>query len=620
MVVGEGEQAWLVNAAYEDGTVTLTLVRSKDHRPVNWTDSKFHPYYLTENEDAPKESRVSKFDLFLERERTLSKIRHSASSLKKPKGWEADISPTLSYTYDNRLRFGLLHEYHDGRWIPRTQLTEPDEAHFKELLEKIGNIDSLKQSILSDSYAVCMQPVPKLLPKTVGLPEAEWSEEEYHRAILLSRLTNLPLRVTYQKYAVSEWIRGMLHNYYRSHGILIPTNEELRLGSEKKYVTGALTITPASGTYFDMIVLDFESLYPGVTDRYNLSYETIRCPHQECKDNLVPGLDYHVCRKTRGIYSAILGALRELRIHHFKPLTRKLPGESAEGRIARGASQALKLLLNASYGVTVRIRGLASPLLGEAITAYGRYVLQSTFDMAKAEDLKPKYGDTDSIFLDKPDEDAVGKFIGEVKEKFRLELAYDRKYSVCVLSNAMKAYFGILPDGEAEIKGLTVAKSNSPRFFLNTFQECLKVLAEGRTSREDFERAKNRVPSIVSKALQDLAKGVVPLEDLEYKVELRDDPRLKMAARSIPQAYQAAILLMEKGDKVRRGMEIGFVKVHPYKHQGHNFSVKPFSQANITELNVEDYVRNMMSSLQQTFDPMGVKLEARREVGLSEFN
>src|SRR5207249_4480907 len=84
-------------------------------------------------------------------------------------------------------------------------------------------------------------------------------------------------------------------------------------------LTGSLPITPESGTYFNMVVLDFESLYPGIIDQYNLSYETVKCPHTECQGNIVPGLDYHICTRRRGIYSAIIGSLRDLRIRHFKP-------------------------------------------------------------------------------------------------------------------------------------------------------------------------------------------------------------------------------------------------------------------------------------------------------------
>ena len=217
----------------------------------------------------------------------------------------------------------------------------------------------------------------------------------------------------------------MLYTYYRAHNILIPTPEELKLGDTRKYVTGALTIAPESGTYFNMYVLDFESLYPGCIDTFNLSYETVRCLHSECQRNLVPGLDYNICTRRRGIYSALTGALRDLRLRVFKPLTKANPSSTDKNMAA--ASRILKLFLVSCFGVTVRIKGLASPLLGEAITAYGRYVLQSTWDMAKAADLKPKYGDTDSVFLDNPMEQDVRQFIQAVKNRFDLQLAFDRR-------------------------------------------------------------------------------------------------------------------------------------------------------------------------------------------------
>ena len=613
------EKAWLANAVYETGRITLTLVRNDNLQPFTWSDPKYRPYYLTE--DKQHEKTIKKLDLFTEQERSLAKIEYSARPRKDTEGWEVDIAPTLSYVYDKGLRFGILHEFRDDHWNPQAPLTADQDMALKNLLRRVSRIDPLKESILREAYAYSTQPVPNAGPKALGLPEEDWSQEEYHRAVLLSRLTNLPLRITYRKNAAAEWLRGMLHSYYRAHNILIPNSDELRLGSDKQAVTGALTITPASGTYFNMVVLDFESLYPGVIDIHNLSYETVRCPHPECRDNLVPGLDYHICRKRRGIYSAILGALRELRLHHFKPISKTLPSDTPEGRIARGASLALKLLLNASYGVTIRIHGLASPLLGEAITAYGRHVLQTTYDMAKERGLNPKYGDTDSVFLDNPSEEQVQQFVTVIKTRFNLELAYDRKYDVCVLSNAMKAYFGVLPNGEPEIKGLTIAKSNSPRFFLATFQECLKALSKGRKSPQEFEHAKDQVQFVVSEALKKLRKGQVPLDDLEYKVEIRDDPAMKSRAKTIPQPYQAAILLLEKGVRVTPGEEVGFVKVRPFKHGARYFTVKPFSQATANELNVDDYIRNLTSSLQQTFEPMGITLKTEQATtGLDQFS
>ncbi len=530
-----------------------------------------------------------------------------------------DLDPPLSYAYDKGLRFGLTHQFQDNTWTPQAPLTSSQESRFDALFRDVNNKDSLKHSILRDAHAYSIQPIPRIPAKTLGLAVDNFSEEEYYKAWILSRLANLPLSRTYRNRTVSDWIRSILHTYYRRHNILIPNSDELRLGSTKKAVTGALTITPESGTYFNMVVLDFESLYPGIIDHYNLSYETVQCPHAECQGNLVPGLDYHTCTKRRGIYSAMIGALRDLRIRHFKPLTKTLPQDSQDHKIAKAATQILKLLLVSSYGVTIRIHGLASPLVGEAITAYGRHVLQSTFDMAKEKGLQPKYGDTDSVFLDNPTEQDVQHFIQQVRERFGLELAHDRQYAVCVLSTAMKAYFGILPDGRPEIKGLTVAKSNSPRFFLKTFQDCLTALSQGRGSPQAFELAKQRVRTVVREALDKLRHGQIPVEDLEYRVEIREDPVAESKAKILPQPYQAAQLLREKGTRTSRGDTIGFVKVHPFNHRGRTFTVKPLSQTRLTEVNVDDYVRNLTSSLSQTLEPMGIKLGTGADTRLSEF-
>jgi DNA polymerase I len=590
--------------------VTLNLIDDESLEPFSWTDSNFIPYYLSA-EDASGE-KVTKLDLFTQNKRVCYKVS-IAGTKKNLVGWESEIDPALSYTYDRGLRFGVLHRFENGAWLPQASLDSEQSSSFDDLFGEIEERDPLKYALVKQAYSWTDLPVPRISRKKLGLPDDDGSDEDYYNAILLSRLANLPITRTYRNHTVSTWIRSMLNTYYRAHNILIPNSDELKLGDTRRSATGALTIAPESGTYFNMHVLDFESLYPGCIDVFNLSYETIRCPHPECRQNLVPGLDYHVCKKRRGVYSALTGALRDLRLKVFKPRAKDTLDKNA---IA--ASQILKLFLVSCYGVTIRIHGLASPLLAEAITAYGRHVLQTTWDMAKEMGLGPRYGDTDSVFLDNPRKEEVGRYIESVKERFSLELAYDRVYSVCVLSAAKKAYFGILPNGEPEIKGLSIAKSNSPRFFQQTFQKCLAKLAEGRRSRHDFELAKQQVPAVVEEAIRELRYGKIRLSDLEYQVELRDDPQEKLKSGRLPQPYQAAWLMLKEGKKIRAGEALTFVKVHPFGFQGRRLTVKPSSQANIREINVDDYVRNLYSSLSQTFQPMAINLQ-KTVTGLSEF-
>ena len=176
------------------------------------------------------------------------------------KGWEVDLNPALSYAYDKRLRFGQTHQFQDDTWIPHAPLSPSQETSFNTLFPNTNNKDPLKHSILKDAYAYSIQPIPRIPAKTLGLAEASFSDEEYYKAWTLSRLANLPLTRTYRSHTVSEWIRSILHTYYRSHNLLIPNSDELRLGSTKKAVTGALTLTPESGTYFNMVVLELVGL------------------------------------------------------------------------------------------------------------------------------------------------------------------------------------------------------------------------------------------------------------------------------------------------------------------------------------------------------------------------
>jgi len=612
-LVSDGALAWLVDTSYDAGQVSLHFVRASDLETIQWTDN-FQPYYLIQGEHSGE--TVQKVNLFTQETVSLQKVKYVKKPPKDIHAWETEIDPALSYVYDNGLRFGLLHTFKDDHWLPQASLDAEQSSRFDRLFDDLREKNPLKYDLVKEAYTHTTQPVPRISGTTLGITDDGGTEEDYFNAFLLSRLANLPIPRTYRNHTVSDWIRSMLYTHYRAHNILIPTSEELKLGDKRKFVTGALTIAPESGEYFNMVVLDYESLYPGCIDVFNLSYETVRCSHPECQKNIVPGLDFCICSRRRGIYSALIGALRDLRLRVFKPLLKsELP--EPEKTLSAG-SRTLKLFLVSCFGVTVRIHGLASPLLAEAITAYGRHVLQSTWDMAKERELKPKYGDTDSVFLDNPPRDDLERFVESVRNRFGLQLAYDRAYAVCVLSSAKKAYFGILPNGEPEIKGLAIAKSNSPRFFQETFQKCLAKLSEGRQSADDFQRAKQHVPEVVKDAIRALREGRVPLSDLEYRVELRDDPREKSKAKTLPQAYQAATLLLKEGKEITQGEVVGFVKVQRFRFQGRQFTVKPTTQANTREISVSDYIRNLSSSLAQTFEPMNIKIELP-EADLSEF-
>ena len=596
-------------------------------------DDKFKPYFLaghplTEEEKglikyfSGEAETLEKTDLFTSETRFLEKISwpnpkialKAARRFRKP--LESEVDFLKSYIYDKGLIFGALHFESSLQPILdiSTEAKEKLEGNFKEVKEK----DALKYAQISYWLNLLLQPVPKLSPEFLGVKEVD--QEKVYAAWMLSRIANIPLIEAFNNRRVSEWIKSMIYTHLRKNKILIPTPEELKRGKPTHSVIGALTVAPTPGIYFNTVVCDFESLYPSCIDSFNLSYETVDCSHPECRSNKIPDVEYHVCTKRRGFYSILVGALKELRIKLFKPNSKDNSLAEEERKSASIAAKLLKLITVSSYGVTVRIHGVACPPLADAITGYSRYVLKETWKMAEGRGLRPLYGDTDSIFLDNASNEQVDWLIKTVKEKFRLDLALEKRYNLCVLPKAKKAYFGILPDGTPDIKGVTAIKSNSSGYINKVFQQCVMTLSTVR-NQEEYAQAKKAIKEIVKKAIDDLKSRQVKLEDLTYSVRLYFDPNEKIAdMKTAAQQYQCALQLIDAGEKLKRGDTVSFIKVKPFMYNGKTFTVKPAEFVkSLAEINVEDYVRNLLTALNQTFEPMGIKLETKKETEISRW-
>jgi DNA polymerase I len=271
--------------------------------------------------------------------------------------------------------------------------------------------------------------------------------------------------------------------------------------------------------------------------------------------------------------------------------------------------------------VTVRIHGLACPPLAEATTGYGRYALKESWRLAEEKGMRPLYGDTDSLFLDNPSEEQVDWLIGTVRVRFKLDLAVDKRYSLCVLPKAKKAYFGILQDGTPDIKGVTAIKSNSPEYINKVFKQCVGQLSKVR-NKEEYERTKTTIKEVVQKVIADLKNGKIEARDLTYSVRLFFDPNEKITdMKTSAQPYQCARQLIDAGKELKRGDTVSFIKVRPFNYRGKTFTVKPAElTTSLTEINVDDYTRNLLTALNQTFEPMGIELELQKKTDISRWS
>ncbi len=631
------DNLYLLAAETEGRVVVLKFYDSQRHKIVEARDLEYKPYFflprvLSESDKVNVKNLYGeaefeeKYDLFTNRLIKMTKVGvYTLDSFRKAgnifrKSWETEVEYTQSYVYDHDLVFGAPYKKEGKDFIMVTDLSRDLESEFEDCFQKIKDSDPQKYAQTKYWFNLLHQPVPQVEPEFLGLKQA--SSKLLYSAFMLSRIANIPVTNAYQSPRVSDWLKSMIYSHLRKSNFLIPTSEELRRGLETHTVPGALTLAPKAGVYFNTVVCDFESLYPSCIDSYNLSYETVNCRHKDCKRNRINECKEHwICAKRRGFYSILVGALKDLRIIWFKPRSRDPAVLKRERKNAEVLAALLKLISVSSYGVTVRIHGLACPPLAECITGYGRWALQNTWRVAEAKGLHPIYGDTDSIFLDSPQPGDVEWLIKTVKEKLRLDLAIEKRYSLCALPMAKKAYFGILPDGRPDIKGLTAMKSSTPDFIQQVFQDCLKELSNVGTY-EEYESAKRRIVGVVQRAIKRLRSCNVRLEKLAYSVKLSFDPAERLAAGSkvTPQPYQCAIQLLEAGRKVDKGDTVQFIKVMPFNYKGKTFTVKPVNYVkDVNEIHVQDYVRNMTTALEQTFAPMGLVLEQESETKISDW-
>src|SRR5919108_1087619 len=334
------------------------------------------------------------------------------------------------------------------------------------------------------------------------------------------------------RFGVNQWIRGILYFEHRQRNELIPNRKEREAKGtasttavikEKKY-RGGEVVEPMAGIHFSVVVLDFASLYPSIIKVHNLSYETINCPHEECSKNKVEGTTHWVCRRRKGLTSLLIGSLRDLRVNYYKYLSKDKTLSPQERQLYNVVSQAIKVILNASYGVMgASIFPLYCLPVADAIAALGRATINRTINKCKEIGIQVVYGDTDSIFLSNPDQKHVEQLMQWASETLGVDLEIDKQYRYVVFSDLKKNYLGVLSDGTVDVKGLTGKKSHTPPFIRKAFYDILDILGDVN-STNDFEFAKEQIKKIIQENARNLEQGKIPLSDLSFNVMVNKSP------------------------------------------------------------------------------------------------
>jgi DNA polymerase I len=439
--------------------------------------------------------------------------------------------------------------------------------------------------------------------------------------VVISRIARMPID-DIARMGVSQWIRSLLYYEHRQRNALIPRREELDARSQgvvneaiikdKKY-RGGLVVDPVEGIHFNVTVMDFASLYPSIIKVRNISYETVRCLHEECKTNKIPDTNHWVCTKYNGLTSMLIGSLRDLRVNYYKSLAKKAKTQEQK-ELYTVVSQALKVILNASYGVMgAEIFPLYFLPAAEATTAVGRYIIMDTIKKCQSVGIEVLYGDTDSLFVKNPTQDQMHTVIEQTKKDQGVDLEIDKEYRYVVLSGRKKNYLGVTKDGKVDVKGLTGKKSHTPPFIKTLFYEILEILSKVQTVK-GFEDAKKQIGEKIAACAIKVKEKKIPISELAFNVMISKAP--SEYDKTVPQHIRAAKLL-EQHREIKRGDIISYVKIL------NKPGVKPVEMARPDEIDSAKYMEFMESTLDQITSSMDLDFDSiigkPKQTGLDQF-
>ncbi len=425
----------------------------------------------------------------------------------------------------------------------------------------------------------------------------------------LSRISYLPME-DMTRQGVSGWIRSMMFKEHRDRGYLIPRPDDIKnskggtsttaIIKGKKY-KGGMVVDPVPGVHFNVAVLDFASLYPSIMKTWNLGYETILCNHPECRNNKVPDTDHWVCKQRKAMESQLIGSLRDLRIKWYKPRSKDKTLSTNQLSWYQVVQSALKVVLNASYGVFGADRfSLYCPPLAESVAAVGRYSITNTIGEAKRLGIEVFYGDTDSIFLGTPSHIKLEELIQWSKEKLGMELEVDKTYRYVALSNRKKNYLGVQEDSRVDIKGLTGKKRHIPEFLKMTFASLVAILGQVK-SPPDFDQARTKIRDLVRESYGKLRARKYSLDELAFNMMIGKS--VGGYTKNTPQHVKAAQQLTRTGADIKAGDLVSFVKVST------GTGVKPVKLANLQEIDVTKYTEYIRSTFEQVLDALDLDYE-----------
>jgi DNA polymerase elongation subunit (family B) len=318
----------------------------------------------------------------------------------------------------------------------------------------------------------------------------------------------------------SDWEAGKTidsRQCYEAHrqNILVPEMKggyvsSMNAWDMMKRDRGGMLFTPQVGLHENVGCIDFESMFPSIISRRNVSYETVT---EDGVDTSRPGF--------MGLFT---GPTLERRFR-FKHMRKQLEPNSREWRWCEQRQASLKLMLVVIYGYSgCYANRFANVQVFQEINRQARRALVKALNITLSRGFEVVYGNTDALYAKKPDatEADYDHLAAEIAEETGLPIKLDKHFRFLTLlgkntdplQGASNRYYGKLTDGSLFYRGIELRKHDTP-LFMNRLQE--RVMATLLDTENDEGVLKMGLPralAVANRAFEDLRRGRVDAKEL----------------------------------------------------------------------------------------------------------
>ncbi len=378
-----------------------------------------------------------------------------------------------------------------------------------------------------------------------------FSHTGLHGVMEVARTCVVPLHDA-ARYTIGQCMTSLQFEVAHRRRVLVPSRPGrtlyFRLSDLLIMDRGGLTLDHRPGVYWNVAEIDFQSMYPMIITRFNVSAETVNCTCCAADGIPIPEIGGHTCRRTRGLVPEAI----ELPLRKRLAYKRLIKGLNDDQRAAiyRERADALKWVLVSSFGyLGFRKAKFGSRLAHMAVCAHARAALLRAVRVAEEMGFEVVHGIVDSLWVRKEGacEDDYRELAAEVERATGLPVSLEGVYRWIAFLPSRRdgmrpvngRYFGVTTDGRLKFRGIEARRRDVPELVRRMQLEMLSTLSEAR-SPEELRRAALACVEVLRRYVAALLLGRVDPELLVITRTLSRDPEeyrvrcaTALAARSL---------------------------------------------------------------------------------------